>query len=53
MVSTSNEIVLYATSLGAIGAYYPFETKEDVDFFVHLEMYLRSEALPLSGRDHL
>jgi splicing factor 3B subunit 3 len=30
----------------------PFETREEVDFFVHLEMYLRIESQPLCGRDH-
>lgn len=53
LVSTGNEIVLYGTSMGAIGAYLPFQTKEDIDFFVHLEMYLRLEVLPLGGRDHV
>lgn len=31
----------------------PFMSREDVDFFVHLEMYLRQENPPLCGRDHL
>lgn len=35
------------------GALYPFTSREDVDFFTHLEMHLRQEAPPLSGRDHL
>lgn len=39
--------------MGSIGAYLPFQTKEDIDFFVHLEMYLRLEVLPLGGRDHV
>lgn len=30
--------------MGGIGALLPFETKEDIDFFVHLEMYLRIES---------
>jgi len=51
--STSNEVILFGTSMGTIGAFLPFETKEDIDFFVHLEMYLRIEALPLCGRDHM
>lgn len=50
---TSNEVILFGTSMGTIGAFLPFETKEDIDFFVHLEMYLRIEALPLCGRDHM
>jgi len=43
LMSTSNEVILYGTSMGAIGALYPFDSKEDVDFFLHLEMYLRIE----------
>jgi len=38
--------------MGSIGAFYPFETKEDVDFFLHLEINLKIEVLPLAGRDH-
>jgi splicing factor 3B subunit 3 len=39
--------------MGSIGALYPFDNKEDIDFFLHLEMYMRAENLPLSGRDHM
>lgn len=39
--------------MGSIGAFLPFQTKEDIDFFVHLEMYLRLDVLPLAGRDHV
>lgn len=47
------EALLYGTLGGAIGAMLPFTSREDVDFFVHLEMYLRQEHPPLCGRDHL
>lgn len=53
LMSTSNEVILYGTSMGGIGALYPFDSKEDVDFFLHLEMYLRIEQTPLSGREHI
>ena len=53
LMVTSNEVILYATSMGSIGVLYPFETKEDVDFFLHLEMYLRIQSQPLSGREHI
>jgi len=33
--------------MGSIGALMPFDLKEEVDFFLHLEMYIRLEALPL------
>jgi len=45
--------------MGGIGAFYPFETKEvfcfikDVDFFTHLELFLRQEHEGLSGREHI
>jgi len=49
----SNEsLLIYGTSSGSIGVFMPFETREEVDFFVHLEMYLRIESQPLCGRDH-
>jgi hypothetical protein len=35
------------------GALLPFTSREDVDFFSHLEMHLRQEHPPLAGRDHL
>lgn len=35
------------------GALVPFTSREDVDFFQHLEMHLRQENPPLTGRDHL
>ncbi len=53
LVSTGNEVVVYGTTMGSIGALYPFDNKEDIDFFLHLEMYMRAENLPLSGRDHM
>ena len=28
LISTANEVIIYATSMGSIGAFYPFETKE-------------------------
>jgi len=42
-----------ATTMGSLQAFVPFETREDVDFFSHLEMYLRIESQPLCGRDHV
>ena len=48
-----SEVMLYATVLGGIGALLPFRSREDVDFAQQLEMHMRQEAPPLSGRDHL
>ena len=39
--------------MGGLQVFVPFETREDVDFFSHLEMYLRIESQPLCGRDHV
>eukprot|EP00798_Chlamydomonas_sp_ICE-L_P023642 gene23642-9170_t len=47
------EVIIYATVMGSIGALYPFTSREDVDFFTHLEMHLRQEGPPLCGRDHM
>jgi splicing factor 3B subunit 3 len=52
-VALGSECILYVTSMGSIGAFVPFESREAIDFFTHLEMYLRLEALPLCGRDHV
>jgi splicing factor 3B subunit 3 len=47
------EILLYATTMGALAALVPLTKKEEVEFFIHLEMYLRQENKPLLGRDHM
>ena len=31
----------------------PLTSREDTDFFSHLEMHLRQENPPLAGRDHM
>ena len=53
MQSHGNEVLLYTTINGAVGAIHAFSTKDSVDFFQHLEMHMRQEAPPLLGRDHL
>jgi len=47
------EALVYSTIGGTLGAIIPFTSREDVDFFTHLEMHLRQENPPLCGRDHL
>lgn len=47
------QVLLYSTVMGSIGVLAPLSSREDVDFFSHLEMHLRQEAPPLAGRDHL
>ena len=48
----SSEVILFGTTMGSIGALIPFESRQDIDFFVHLQMYLQIESQPLCGRDH-
>jgi splicing factor 3B subunit 3 len=52
LVTGGIEVLVYTTLQGAIGCFIPFTTKEDVDFFQHLEMALRQEDrdLLLGGR---
>ncbi|KAF1317873.1 Pre-mrna-splicing factor rse1, partial [Globisporangium splendens] len=53
LVPGGMEAIIYATIMGRIGALVPFTSREDVDFYTHLEMYMRQEKPPLCGRDHL
>ncbi|KAI9916391.1 hypothetical protein PsorP6_018104 [Peronosclerospora sorghi] len=53
LVPGGTEAIVYATIMGRIGALIPFASREDVDFYTHLEMYMRQEQPPLCGRDHL
>jgi len=52
LVPGGSEAILFSTIQGSIGALVPFTTREDVDFFSHLEMYMRQEKENLCGRDH-
>lgn len=47
------ESIVYGTTMGAIGTFIPISHKDEVEFFVHLEMYMRQEARSLLGRDHM
>ncbi|GAU95977.1 hypothetical protein RvY_07491 [Ramazzottius varieornatus] len=53
LIPGGSESIVYTTLSGRIGALVPFSSKEDQDFFQHLEMHLRNEKPPLCGRDHL
>jgi len=52
-VPGGSESLVYTTIMGGMGAFLPFLSREDVDFFTHLEMHMRQENPPLCGRDHL
>lgn len=47
------EVLVYSTVMGTIGVLVPLSSREDVDFYTNLEMYMRQESPPLCGRDHL
>ncbi|URE12489.1 Splicing factor 3B subunit [Musa troglodytarum] len=53
LIPGGGECVIYGTVMGSLGALLPFTSREDVDFFSHLEMHMRQEHPPLCGRDHM
>ncbi|XP_046843553.1 splicing factor 3B subunit 3-like [Xenia sp. Carnegie-2017] len=53
LIPGGSESLVYTTISGRVGMLVPFTSREDIDFFQHLEMHLRSENAPLCGRDHL
>ncbi|EFJ13812.1 hypothetical protein SELMODRAFT_181612 [Selaginella moellendorffii] len=53
LIPGGGESVIYGTVMGSVGALLPFSSREDVDFFSHLEMHMRQEHPPLCGRDHM
>lgn len=53
LIPGGSESLIYATLSGAVGALVPFTSREDHDFFQHLEMHMRNENPPLCGRDHM
>lgn len=53
LIPGGSESLIYATISGAVGAIVPFTSREDYDFFQHLEMHMRNENPPLCGRDHI
>ncbi|KAI1178303.1 Pre-mRNA-splicing factor rse-1 [Nemania sp. FL0916] len=53
LVVGGQDVILWSGLQGTIGVVIPFLAREDADFFQSLEMHMRSEGPPLSGRDHL
>ncbi|KAG6600076.1 Spliceosome-associated protein 130 B, partial [Cucurbita argyrosperma subsp. sororia] len=53
LIPGGGECILYGTVMGSLGALHAFTSRDDVDFFSHLEMHLRQEHPPLCGRDHM
>lgn len=53
LVPGRTEVLVYSTVNGAVGVLAPFMSKEDADFFNHLEMHLRNSLTEMVGREHL
>lgn len=53
LIPGGSEALVYTTLSGTIGVLVPFTSREDHDFFQHLEMHMRSEQPSLAGRDHI
>lgn len=53
LIPGGGECIIFGTVMGSLGALLAFTSREDVDFFSHLEMHLRQEHPPLCGRDHM
>ena len=53
LVVGGQDVLLWSGLQGTIGVFIPFVAREDADFFQTLEMHMRNEDPPLTGRDHL
>ena len=53
LATSGAEIIAYSTINGGVGVLCPLDSREDVDFFTHIEIYLRNLLQNLPGRDHL
>ena len=53
LATSGSESLIYSTINGGITALCPFETREDVDFFTHLELYMKNLVPSLGGRSYL
>ena len=51
LVAGGGESLIYVTVTGRVGAFVPFTSREDVEFYSSLEGYLRAEAPRPTGRD--
>ena len=52
-LNTTKELILVSTSMGSLQAFVPLETRDDVSFFSHLEMFMRLASQSLCGADHI
>lgn len=47
------ECIIYATLMGTIGVFIPYENKEELELTQHLEIIMRVEKPALCGREHI
>ncbi|KAG4908664.1 hypothetical protein AAZX31_20G225900 [Glycine max] len=53
LIPGGGECIVFGTVMGSVGALHAFTSRDDVDFFSHLEMHMRQDHPPLCGRDHM
>lgn len=53
LLSGGNRVIFWAGLQGTLGALIPFESRRQQKMFQQLELQLRADDAPLSGRDHL
>ncbi|KAK7390745.1 hypothetical protein VNO78_18794 [Psophocarpus tetragonolobus] len=53
LIPGGGECIVFGTAMGSVGALHAFTSRDDVDFFSHLEMHMRQDHPPLCGRDHM
>ena len=53
LVVGGQDVIVWTGFQGTVGVLIPSVTREDADFFQNLEIHMRTEDVPLIGRDHL
>jgi splicing factor 3B subunit 3 len=53
LIAGGEKVVFWAGLQGTLGALIPFESRRDFKMFQALELALRNDDKPISGRDHL
>jgi splicing factor 3B subunit 3 len=52
-VGKGGHVLFWAGLRGTLGCFIPMITRADIEFFVQLELKMRDQDKPLTGRDHL
>lgn len=53
LIAGGDKVIFWAGLQGTLGAMIPFQSRRDFKMFQQLEMTLRTDEKPISGRDHL